>query len=96
MVNPLFTKPVYHGRGEEGDPIMIGIAMLAAAAQAPVLLASNEEARWRLFVRASLQRPAPAPRLEGGSRLLQLQGAVRRLAPEYEREARRLAGPSGL
>jgi hypothetical protein len=76
---------------------MIGIAMLAAAAQAPLLLASADEAQWRLFVRASLQRPAvPAPRAQGGSRLIQLQGAVRRLGPEYEREARRLAGPSGL
>ena len=76
---------------------MIGIAMLAAAVQAPVLLASADEAQWRLFVRASLHRPAtPAARMRDGSRLMQLQGAVRRLAPEYEREARRLAGPSGL
>ena len=76
---------------------MSGIAIYAAAAaaNAPVMLASRDEAQWRLFVRASVQSP-PAPRLRGGSRLMQLQGAVRQLGDEYEREARRLAGPSGL
>jgi len=71
---------------------MIGIVMLAAAAQAPVLLASNDEARWRLFVRASLQRPeVPAPRARPQSRLLQLQGVVHRLADD-----RAEPGPYGL
>jgi hypothetical protein len=75
---------------------MIGIVMLAAAAQAPLLLASNDEAQWRLFVRASLQRPAaPAPRLRDGSRLIQLQGVVRHLGDDRDR-SQRLAGPSGL
>ncbi|MET1111150.1 MAG: hypothetical protein ABWX67_06455 [Allosphingosinicella sp.] len=68
---------------------MIGI-MLFAAANAPVQLARADEAQWRMFVRASLQRSAP-PR---GSRLQQLEGVVRRLGAE--REAQRLAGPAGL
>lgn len=71
---------------------MIGIAMLAAAAQAPVLLARNEEAQWRLFVRASLQRPA-APDARGASRLRQLQGVVRSLDDDRRSE---VPGPSGL
>ncbi len=69
---------------------MIGMLMLAAAANAPVMLAAKDEAQWRMFVRTSLQRPPP-PR---DSRLRQLEGAVRRLATE--REAQRLAGPAGL
>jgi len=71
---------------------MIGIALLAAAAQAPVLLASNDEAQWRLFVRASLQRPA----VQGGrdaSRLRQLQGVVRNLGDDRRSQ---VPGPSGL
>jgi hypothetical protein len=75
---------------------MIGIAILAAAAaQAPVLLASNDEAQWRRFVRASVQRPAgPAPQARGGSRLMQLQGVVRGLADDRGRDV--AAGPYGL
>jgi hypothetical protein len=54
---------------------MFTIALLAAAAHAPVMLAANDEAQWRRFVRASVQRPAaPVP-----PRLLQLQGVVRGL-----------------
>jgi hypothetical protein len=75
--------------------MMMAFVAAAAAAQSPVLLASRDEAQWRLFVRASVQsRPAAGSRK--GSRLMQLQGAVRQLGDEYEREARRLAGPSGL
>jgi len=69
---------------------MMTLLMLAAAAGAPVQLASRDEAQWRMFVRSSLQRPAP-PR---GSRLQQLEGVVRRLGAE--RDTRRLAGPEGL
>ena len=69
---------------------MIGMLMLAAAANAPVILAARDETQWRLFVRASLQRQATIR----GSRLRQLEGAVRRLGNEGE--AQRIAGPSGL
>lgn len=69
---------------------MSGMLMLAAAASAPTMLAARDETQWRLFVRASLQRPAP-PR---GARLRQLEGVVRRLGAEQE--AQRLAGPAGL
>jgi hypothetical protein len=92
MVNLLFTLPVYHGWREEGDPTMMGIMIFAAAASAPVVLASRDDAQWRMFVRASLQRPA-APR---GVRLRQLEGVVRRLGAEPSAPAQRLAGPSGL
>lgn len=70
---------------------MIAIALLAAAAQAPMILAANDEAQWHRFVRASVQRPAGrAP-----SRLLQLQGVVRRL--DDDRSGRgQAAGPYGL
>jgi len=71
---------------------MIGIALLAAAAQAPVLLASNDDSQWRLFVRASLQRPA-VPGTRDASRLRQLQGVVRGLGDDRRSE---IAGPSGL
>jgi hypothetical protein len=71
---------------------MIAIALLAAAANAPVMLAANDEAQWRRFVRASLQRPA-APAIRTPSRLIQLQGVVRRL--DEDRVAA-LPGPSGL
>jgi hypothetical protein len=90
VVNPLFTLPVYHGEREEGDLTMMGIMLFAAAANAPLQLASRDEAQWRMFVRASLQRPA-APR---GSRLQHLEGVVRRLGAELD--AQRLAGPAGL
>lgn len=69
---------------------MMGIMLFAAAANAPMQLASRDEAQWRMFVRASLQRPAP-PR---GSRLQHLEGVVRRLGAE--RPAVEVAGPSGL
>ena len=69
---------------------MIGIMIFAAAAaSAPVVLAGGDETEWRMFVRASLQRPAP-PR---GSRLKQLEGDVRGLGAE---RTRTLAGPAGL
>jgi hypothetical protein len=73
---------------------MIGMAFLAAAAaaQAPVLLASRDEAQWRLFVRASVQS-RPTPR---GVRLKQLQGVVRELGIEQDASVQRLAGPAGL
>ena len=71
---------------------MIAIAFLAAAAQAPVMLAANDEAQWRRFVRASVQRPAAPP----PSRLLQLQGVVRRLDDDRAGRSRSAAGPYGL
>lgn len=71
---------------------MIAIALLAAA-NAPVMLAANDEAQWRRFVRASLQRPA-APSARAPSRLLELQGVVRRL--DEDRSGRGAAGPYGL
>lgn len=93
MVNTLFTNPIYHKGWEEGDPTMIGIALWAAAsANAPVMLAASDEAQWRRFVRASVQRPAaPAP-----SRLRHLQGVVRRLADDRAPGEPRSAGPHGL
>lgn len=74
---------------------MIGIALMAAAAaQAPLLLASNDEVQWRSFVRASLQRPAaPAARGRDVSRLRQLQGVVRGLGDDRRAG---ISGPSGL
>ena len=69
---------------------MMGMLMFAAAANAPVMLAAGDEAQWRMFVSASLQRPAP-PR---ASRLRQLEGVVRRLGTE--RRDVQVAGPSGL
>ena len=75
---------------------MIGIVLMAAAAQAqaPMLLAANDELRWRSFVRASLQAPRPpAARAPAGSRLRQLQGVVRALAADRPAE---IPGPSGL
>jgi hypothetical protein len=69
---------------------MIGM-LIAVAAQAPVLLASNDEARWRMFVEASVQPPVAA---EGdNSRIRELERVVRRLR---DRERLRVAGPSGL
>lgn len=90
MVNPLFTLSVYHGRRDEGDLTMIGMLMLAAAANAPAMIAARDEAQWRTFVRASLQRPVPAR----SSRMKQLQGTVRALGED--RRGVRVAGPSGL
>jgi hypothetical protein len=69
---------------------MMGMLMFAAAANAPMMLARADEAQWRMFIRASVQRPAP-PR---GTRLRQLEGVVRRLGAE--RNAQQLAGPAGL
>jgi hypothetical protein len=90
VVNSLFTLSVYHGGLEEGDPTMIGMLMLAAAANAPVMLARADEAQWRMFVRASLQRQAPP----SGTRLRQLQGTVRALGDD--RRGVQVAGPAGL
>lgn len=71
---------------------MIGMMIFAAAAgHAPVLLASRDETQWRMFVRASLQRPAAAR----GSRLRQLQGVVRGLGDD-RRRSEALSGPAGL
>jgi hypothetical protein len=92
VVNPLFTLPVYYDGRKEGDLTMMGILMFAAAANAPVMLARADEAQWRLFVRASLQRPAP-PR---GARMRQLEGVVRQLGAERGAPVQRLAGPAGL
>jgi hypothetical protein len=86
MVNPLFTLSVYHGG--QGDLTMIGMMMFAAA-NAPAMIAARDEAQWRMFVRASLQRSAPR-----ASRLRQLQGTVRALGPDPR--GVRVAGPSGL
>jgi hypothetical protein len=69
---------------------MIGIALLAAAAHAPVMLAANDEAQWRRFVRASVQRPAVP------SRLLHLQGVVRHLGDDRPSSQPSAAGPYGL
>lgn len=69
---------------------MMTMLMLAAAANAPVMLVARDEAQWRTFVRASLQRPTP-PR---ASRLRQLEGVVRGLGGE--RRDVQVAGPSGL
>jgi hypothetical protein len=70
---------------------MMGLAFLAAAAaSAPVQLARNDDAQWRMFVRASLQRPAPAR----ATRIRQLEGVVRGLGAE--RQVVQVAGPSGL
>ncbi|HYW15871.1 MAG TPA: hypothetical protein VE891_06930 [Allosphingosinicella sp.] len=70
--------------------MMIGMLILAAAANAPTMLASADDAQWRMFVRASLQRQAVAR----GSRLRQLQGTVRNLGED--RRGLQVAGPSGL
>jgi hypothetical protein len=64
--------------------------MFAAAANAPAMLAARDEAQWRMFVRASLQRTMPARE----SRLKQLQGTVRALGDD--RRGAEVAGPSGL
>jgi hypothetical protein len=70
---------------------MMGLLMFAAAAaNAPVMLARADEGQWRMFVRASLQRPAQ-PR---GSRMQQLEGVVHKLGTE--RRTVQVAGPSGL
>lgn len=72
---------------------MIAIALMAAAAaNAPVILAASEEAQWRRFVRSSLQRPAAPP----PSRLMHLQGVVRRLGDDRARGHAGAGGPFGL
>lgn len=71
---------------------MIGL-ILAVAAQGPVLLASNDETRWRNFIRASLEGPPPSEH-RSGPRVRQLESVVRALR-ETE-AARGPAGPSGL
>jgi hypothetical protein len=76
--------------GAKRGSTMIAILMLAAAANAPAMLARADEAQWRMFVRTSLERRA-APR---GSRLRQLQGTVRALGDD--RRGVQVAGPSGL
>lgn len=75
---------------------MIGMVFLAAAAaHAPVVLARNDDARWRLFVRASVQGPPAAGRAPGASRLRQLQGVVRQLGDDAPRRTG-IEGPRGL
>ncbi|HYD39151.1 MAG TPA: hypothetical protein VEA60_16150 [Allosphingosinicella sp.] len=71
---------------------MIGIVLWAAAANAPVVLAASDETQWRRFVRASVQRPAAPP----PSRLMHLQGVVRRLGDDGAGRRRAAAGPHGL
>ncbi len=71
---------------------MMGMMILAAAAgHSPALLASRDEAQWRMFVRATLQRPAARP----ATRLQQLHGVVRRLGDDSGR-TQRPGGPAGL
>ena len=72
---------------------MIGLAMIAAVAQAPVLLAQNDELQWRMFVRASVEAPAPAPR--GSARMRDVENSLRGLTDERIRIAR-TKGPTGL
>lgn len=72
---------------------MIGLAMIAAVAQAPVLLAHNDELQWRMFVRASLEVPAPAPR--GSARMRDLENSLRGLTDVRARIAK-MKGPTGL
>jgi hypothetical protein len=85
-----FLPSPFTTTGEE-DPTMMGLLIFAAAAgNAPVILASADDAQWRMFVRASLERTSPPQR----SRLRQLQGAVRALGDD--RRGVQVAGPSGL
>ena len=72
---------------------MIGLAMIAAVAQAPVLLAQNDELQWRMFVRASVEAPAPTPR--GSARMRDVENSLRGLTDERIRIAR-TKGPTGL
>jgi len=72
--------------------MMIGI-VLAVAAQGPALLSNTDEARWRNFIRASLEGPAPSER-SSNARVRRLEDVVRSL--RQDEAARRLAGPSGL
>jgi len=72
---------------------MMAMMFFAAAANAPVMLAANDEAQWRRFARASLQPPA----VRAPSRLMQLQGVVRRLGDDRgTRSQPAAAGPYGL
>ncbi len=70
---------------------MMTMLMLAAAANSPTMLTRADEAQWRLFVRASLQRQ-PSPHV---SRLRQLQGTVAALGDD-SLGGTEVAGPSGL
>lgn len=72
---------------------MLTIALLIAG-QAPVQLASNDELRWRMFVKASLSAPPSPPPPD---RMSELAAAVARL-PSDRGAGRRavVAGPSGL
>jgi hypothetical protein len=89
LVNRIFTLLVYHV-ALEGILTMMAMLMFAAAANAPVMLAARDEAQWRTFVRASLERSAPP----AGARMRQLQGTVRALGDD--RRGLQVAGPSGL
>lgn len=72
---------------------MIGLAMIVAAAQAPVQLAGNDEARWRMFVRASLESPAAPPR--PNPRMRQIEDALHGLT-DHARPTAMTKGPTGL
>jgi hypothetical protein len=76
-----------------GDKDMIGLAMIAAAARGPVLLARNDELQWRMFVRASLEAPAPAP--HASVRVRQLEDTLRGVTDSRVRMSR-VKGPTGL
>ncbi|MFL6845572.1 MAG: hypothetical protein ACJ8ER_11910 [Allosphingosinicella sp.] len=69
---------------------MIGLLMMAAAAQAPVQLARNDEAQWRLFVRASLETRPTRP--SAHSRVRELEDALRGLSDTQGG----IDGPKGL
>lgn len=77
---------------------MIGMAFLAAAAaaQAPVMLASRDELQWRMFVRASVRGRQTPPSSRTESRLMRLKNVVGGLGDVRDDEAQRLPGPSGL
>jgi hypothetical protein len=71
---------------------MIGMIALLAAGQMQPLLARNDERRWQMFIRASLQAPDA-----GSKRMRDLSRMVRSLHSETMREPRRLtAGPLAM
>jgi hypothetical protein len=73
---------------------MIGLALIAAAAQGPVLLARNDEVQWRMFVRAGYEAAAPE-RARPTARLRELEEALHGLTDRTQRPAS-IKGPTGL
>jgi hypothetical protein len=70
---------------------MLTIAILLAAGQAPVQLASYDEIRWQRFVRASVSAPRPPDRMS------ELAATVGRLPADARRDRRPgMGGPSGM